>query len=232
MSTIKAIKDIMAGLQKELSAAKKQHEKVQSDLRALTGQAASYEAQVNTKTRMLADLEAVLRASPEDTTTTGKRRGRPRKDASIATEPKRGRPRKNVDGEIKVAPSAHIAEGRRAVAEGVRPPIKEAIATVMGDRTMTIDEIFEGLRAKNWLPNSNEPRQYISYLLSTSKERFERVRSAGRGVYRGKTTAEVETAPKAPTVRKRIKAEKVAEVRSTDEILAESGVLGIPAFGG
>ena len=126
------------------------------------------------------------------------------------------------------------AEGRRAVAEGKRPPIKDAIGKIMGSKTMSIDDIFEGLKAKSWLPNSSEPRQYISYLLSTSKDRFERVASAGRGFYRAKSAdTKVEPAPKAdPAPKAEVAPKADNHVPSTDEILANAGVLGNAVFGG
>lgn len=229
MSTTNQIKSIAAALNKEVMAAKKEHEKLAKELSTLTGKVAATEALVTSKTRILRDLENILRSDEANTERRGP--GRPRKNES-ATEGNEKTSRKRTKDEVTVAPS-HIADGRKAVAEGLRPPIKDAIAKVMGERTMTIDEIFEGLRANNWLPNSSEPRQYISYLLSTTKERFERVPSAGRGVYRGKVQATAtEVAPRAPTVRKRVKAEtSSAEVRSTDQILADSGLLDSPVFG-
>ena len=120
------------------------------------------------------------------------------------------------------------AEGRRAVAEGLRPPIKEALAKILGGKTMSIDEIFDGLKAKSWLPNSSDPRQYISYLLSTSKTRFERVASAGRGFYRVKTDeAKVEKAKPEKTNGK-----ADASTMSMDEVLANAGVFDDAPFGG
>lgn len=77
--------------------------------------------------------------------------------------------------------SGQQGEGRRAVAEGDRPPVKEAMATVMGDRAMRSPEIVAALEARGWLPNSENPQQYISFMLSSSIDVFERVE---RGVYR------------------------------------------------
>lgn len=76
-------------------------------------------------------------------------------------------------------PSA--AEGRRAVARGDRPVLKDAMEQVMGRHEMSADEVILGLQAKGWLPNSGNPKQYISYMLSSTKDVFEPVR---RGIYR------------------------------------------------
>jgi hypothetical protein len=88
--------------------------------------------------------------------------------------------------------------GRRAVLSGKRPPIKESIAKVLGNRVMNSQQIFEAIKAKgqDQLPDSNDPKSYIGYLLSASKVTdpktgqdvplWERVASAGRGFYKNR----------------------------------------------
>lgn len=62
-----------------------------------------------------------------------------------------------------------------------RPSLKEAVATVLGTRTMGIQEVVEALRAKSWLPESANERGYVSTTLSSNKDLFEAV---SRGQYR------------------------------------------------
>lgn len=78
---------------------------------------------------------------------------------------------------------AAVAEGRRAVARGDRPPIKEAIARVLGKKEMDASSIVKGLAAKGWLPNTRpeKTQQYISFILSSTIDVFERV---ARGQYK------------------------------------------------
>lgn len=89
-------------------------------------------------------------------------------------------------------------QGRRAVAEGLRPPIKDAIENILGSSTMNIDDIYSALKQKEWLPTSADPRQYLAYLLATSKDRFERVPSQGRGYYRKARSVQVENTVQQP----------------------------------
>lgn len=261
MSTTNEIKSIRDRLAKEVAEGKKQYEQMTANLRHLAEQVKASEAVLVEKAKLLANLDNALRdipaqAAPAKAAPKAQKAPKakaapkaPKAEAKPAKAPKAQKtPKapKAPKAEAKPAKTAAkktagkgkgkgtqslAAEGRRAVAEGLRPPIKDAIAKIMGGKTMSIDDIFEGLKSKSWLPNSSEPRQYIAYLLSTSKDRFERVASAGRGFYRvksGDTKAEpVKAAPKAP------KAEAKADsLPSTDEILANAGVLGNAVFGG
>lgn len=67
-----------------------------------------------------------------------------------------------------------IAIGRRAVANGERPKLVEAIAIVMGGETMTAGGILERLTARGWAPGASNPQSYISYTLSDNDEVFKR----------------------------------------------------------
>ena len=251
MNTYQALKIIRDRLAKDLVEGKKSYEKLSRELEALTKQVRTIEATVAVNTRLITDLDNVLRNTSEAAVAQSqvKPKGKPgrkpkAKVEAATTEPKvRKKPGRKPKAETEAKPAAKAAkapaktpgkrgpkprkgaaEGRRAVAEGLRPPIKDAIAKVMGGKTMSIDDIFEGLKAKSWLPNSSEPRQYISYLLSTSKDRFERVQGA-RGVYRPVSSD--------TKVEKTEKVEKKSKVTiSTDDILASAGVLGDATFGG
>jgi hypothetical protein len=70
---------------------------------------------------------------------------------------------------------------------------------VLGKRTMNATMIVEALEAKKWLPSSSDPRQYISYMLSSNApDTFER--TGPRGFYRvrgAKATAKKKVASKA-----------------------------------
>jgi uncharacterized C2H2 Zn-finger protein len=93
---------------------------------------------------------------------------------------------------------SRAAEGRREVASGKRPPIKDTIAKVLGKRVMNSQQVYEAIKEKGQLPNSGDPRGYIGYLLSASKTiikrggkdvevpLFERVPEKGRGFYKNR----------------------------------------------
>lgn len=112
--------------------------------------------------------------------------------------------------------NSRAAQGRRDVAAGLRPKIKQAMMLVMGDRTTNASVIYEELKVRDWLPNSNDPRAYIAYLLSSLKDAFERVEGRGRGFYRVRP-AETTPAPTAKTVK--------TGLSETDAILQDAGVL-------
>ena len=61
--------------------------------------------------------------------------------------------------------------------------LKEAICRVLGDRVMSIGEVYEALKSNGWLPNSNKPRQYIGETLAKTHEVFQSVPQKGRGFY-------------------------------------------------
>lgn len=70
--------------------------------------------------------------------------------------------------------------GRRQVVEGLRPSLRDAIVCVMGDKEANATEILERLKKRGWLPNSQDKRGAVLYMLSKS-DTFRRV---GRGVYK------------------------------------------------
>lgn len=240
MSPINSIKNVREALSREVSAAKKSHEKLSNDLRALTATVKANEATIEAKVRFLSNLDAILRETDGSVLTT--RRGPGRKPKAEKNEKNQKSPKtektekasaKVLTAEVKVrkkpgpkpkAEKALASSKPTAKADkkaNGRPSTKEAISRVLSNRSMTIDEVYEALRAKSWLPNSSDPRGYVGYLLSTTKDRFERVKGS-RGVYRAKTVAApVAVAPAVP-----------GAGLSTDEILANAGVLGDAVFGG
>ena len=115
-------------------------------------------------------------------------------------KPKKQKPEKQTFAQRQ----KNAAEGRRAVADGVRPPIRDAIEKVLGAEVLNIETIYSKLCARHWAPTSSEPRQYVAYLLATTKDKFERVPSMGRGFYRNARTkkalveAKSETKAEAP----------------------------------
>jgi hypothetical protein len=132
----------------------------------------------------------------------------------------------------KTANTSNAAEGRRAVARGDRPTMKEAIATVIGKATMGAAEVVEGLEKRDWVPNAAKIQQYVSFLLSNNKDVFERI---GHGQYKvrdgatftkssksKKSTPSTQTQTAAsPTPKKKAKSDNN---KSTDEELNDLGI--------
>jgi hypothetical protein len=91
---------------------------------------------------------------------------------------------------VTVESSKNAMTGQEAVARGERPPFKKAIMIVMGGQIMNATQIVEALKAKKWMPESSDPRQYVSYMLSTNTPGiFERTRKRGFYRVRSKVTA-------------------------------------------
>lgn len=154
----------------------------------------------------------------------------PAKKAAPAKKvaPAKAAPKAAAKAPAKGKDNAAAAKGRAEVKAGLRPTIKEAMTQVMGDKTMNAAEIYDLLKAKNWLPSANDPRGYIAYLLSSMKDRFERVPDKGRGYYRVLKGAAPAVAAK-PNGKKAAPAAKGK--KSTDKILEEAGVNSGEAFG-
>lgn len=111
--------------------------------------------------------------------------------------------------------NSRAAEGRREVAENKRPKIREAMCTVMGNNIVNGNHVYEALKDRGWLPNSNEPRTYIGYLLSSMKDTFERIEGR-RGYYRVRGTV-------SPVVETPVVQNNSAD--DTDAVLQDAGVL-------
>ena len=74
----------------------------------------------------------------------------------------------------------NAAEGRRAVATGERPTLKDSMKIVMGKKTMNAQGVVDALAEKKWLPASSDHRQYISFMLSNNcPGDFERTETRG-----------------------------------------------------
>jgi len=189
-----------------------------------------------------------------------KPRGKPGPKPKPKTEPEapakpRGKPgpkpKAKVESEAKTetgktAGKSRAAEGRRAVARGERPPIKQAMAHVMGGDTCNPAMVLERLVAKGWTPSAGDPKTYVGYMLSSTKEMFVRVPAKGRGFYRVKdgvstdlpgskaevtevvkteaapAPAKVETTEEKPAHKPKAVVNGAAKP-STDDILAEAG---------
>lgn len=146
-----------------------------------------------------------------------------------AKAPAKAAPKPAAKAPAKGKDNAAAAKGRAEVKAGLRPTIKEAMTQVMADKTMNAAEIYDLLKAKNWLPSANDPRGYIAYLLSSMKDRFERVPDKGRGYYRVLKGAAPAVAAAKPNGKKAAPAAKGK--KSTDKILEEAGVNSGEAFG-
>ncbi len=184
-------------------------------------------------------------------TTTPKPRGKPgpkpknKPVVETATPKPRGKPGPKPKGDkalktetVKTAGKSRAAEGRRAVARGERPPIKQAMAQVMGSDVCNPAMVAERLAAKGWTPSASNPKTYVGYMLSSSKDMFDRVPAKGRGYYKVKasavTTAETSSAPEEKSSPKATsKAANGVGKPSTDEILKEAGFDALAGpFGG
>lgn len=159
--------------------------------------------------------------------------------ASAATE--------DAGSAAEAAPNL-AAQGRREVASGKRPKIKEAMVLIMGDRVMNADGIVAELASRGWTPKSKNPKVYISYLLSSIKDQdqklFDKV-PGQRGFYKVRadvvqsgltsssddTDSEEETAPEVETkaAPPAVVEEPTVEIEEddTDAILADVGLLDV-----
>lgn len=82
---------------------------------------------------------------------------------------------------------------RKAVASGDLPSLTNRLIEVMGKDDVGIPEVITRLAQKGWTPDSKDLPTYISYMLSSNKETFERV---SRGVYRVSKSATNGKGPK------------------------------------
>jgi len=130
-----------------------------------------------TDDKLLVKVAAIFWPEPKVAAPQGKRgvQAKLRKDKS-----KRGI---NPMGVSASEAARNAAEGRRAVAGGERPPLKDAMVIVMGNVNMSAQGVVDALARKKWLPSSSDHRQYISFMLSNNcPDTFERTET--RGYYR------------------------------------------------
>lgn len=104
-----------------------------------------------------------------------------------------------------------------ADAKRKRLPIREALQKVIGNKTLSIDMIMEGLKEQSWTPTTIKPRANVTHTLCVNKGIFESVTDRpGRGWYRlvstGKSSSPVQrkTLKGATTTQERCEALKVA----------------------
>jgi hypothetical protein len=56
-----------------------------------------------------------------------------------------------------------------------RLPIREALQSVLGSRTLPLDEIVGELERRGWMPYANDVSEYVRHVLSREVELFEPV---------------------------------------------------------
>jgi hypothetical protein len=78
---------------------------------------------------------------------------------------------------------ARASAGRRDVAAGKRPAIRQAIIDVMGTDVLDATAVTERLKERGWLPNSKDPKRYVGYVMSSLPGTFLRIKGK-RGFYR------------------------------------------------
>lgn len=132
----------------------------------------------------------------------------------------------------------HLKPGPKPARDTGKPSLINAIQQVMGTKTMNAEAVFANLEAKGWLPESNDPKGYVRYTLSSKKEIFLRVKDK-RGFYHldqnkkpavapeRKSTKAVVVAPESSTnvvAKAADSTQTLAEDKSVDEILEESGI--------
>lgn len=269
MTAIQTLKSGRASAAKDAEKARKAHAKLEAQIQALGKQFAASKAALEAAEKNLKAIDSALsgmgeaapaakapKAAPAKApkaAKVAKKAAKPakvakaapkvEKKAAAAKAPKavKAKPAKAPKAEKKGKKSwgSRQAAGRREVADGLRPTFKDAIVKVMGNKAMTRDQVHDALKEKGWLPNSNEPRGYVGYMLSASKVKvtdasgketethlFDRVK---RGVYKvrqdgapvaapEKTEAAPVKAAKAPAKRAAKTAAKAAPAAKAPEV--------------
>jgi len=62
-----------------------------------------------------------------------------------------------------------------------RPPIRSALQSVVGTRTLPLDEIVVELEQRGWTPYANDVPEYVRHVLTKEVDLFEPV---GEGAFR------------------------------------------------
>ena len=114
---------------------------------------------------------------------------KPAKKARKAKKPAKAKPKtgkaQNVKTgkaqNVKTGKAQNVKTGRQDVARGVRPPLAQAMARVMGTKAMDSQTVLEALKKRSWAPRSANARQYLSFIFSSTPEAFKRIR---RGLYK------------------------------------------------
>jgi len=206
MNLITQIKAAKKTASVQMERAKKRLVKAEKNARAAAQEFQAAKEQMKTSSAALAKIDESLKAASADDSVKVRPGPKPKAKAKAKATAK---PKKTASKPAKKAKAAkassksssRAAQGRREVASGKRPPIKDVIAKVIGNRVMHANEIYEAIKAKGQLPYSGDPRGYIGYLLSASKVTikqggkdvevplFERVHDKGRGFYKNRGSA-------------------------------------------
>jgi outer membrane biosynthesis protein TonB len=168
--------------------------------------------------------KAAPKAAPKAAQAAAKPKATVKGTAEVAKAPKDDEGGKPVT--VTAQSRKNASEGRDAIARGTRPPLKKAMVDVMGDDILNAKGVVEALGAKGWLPSSNDPHQYISYMLSSNHPKvFERTDK--RGYYRvrpgylasqgnkGKKAPKAKAAPKVAKTKVKTKAAPKKKVAKT-----------------
>lgn len=136
------------------------------------------QAMLDTAKQELAEFEAKEISYSDEPETTVLAKQDTKAEEPKATEGVKPKAKKTAQA------TAQVTKKQPAASKGASlPPLKKAMLMVMGEETMTSGEIVEALEAKGWLPASKDPRQYVSFMLSSNTpEVFERTEK--RGQYR------------------------------------------------
>jgi len=91
-----------------------------------------------------------------------------------------------LDQALGVAQAVLVQEDDLPIAKNpFKPRTIEAVTRVLtGQPSMNAKEVVKALEEKGWLPSSNEPVTYISFILTQTKTHFERDPDKARGYYR------------------------------------------------
>jgi len=234
---------------KDLAAAQKVTAKLGPKVLALTAQYNNAQQIVDENAALITSLDAVLtptKAPLADKADAAPVKAKPgpkpkAKAAPVAAAPAKpkGKPgpkpkaAKAAKVETKTAAKTRAAEGRAAVMSGARPSLKDAMTQVLGTEALDSAGIYDRLKAKGWLPNAQNPRSYIGYTLSSSKEHFTRV-NGRRGFYTVKAQAAAVATPveAAPVKAPKSKANGKITGQTTEQVLADAGLSDGSAFGG
>lgn len=245
MSPITQIKTRMKQAAKKLSAAQRQLQQADKNARHAAQILTTAREGVKLAEAEQSKLQQILKLEESTPSAGGKAKPGPKPKAAVKVKAsaKKPGPKPKVAKKVKAKAKAkakgksvsRAAQGRREVASGKRPPIKDVIAKVLGKRVLHANEVYEAIKAKGQLPNSHDPRGYIGYLLSASKvvvtragketevQQFERVPEKGRGFYKNRGVA-VSKAAKKPAPAKA--APKPAKAKVAPKAKAEKKTVG------
>ena len=237
----------------QLERAKKNVAKTEANLHAAAKVHGEAKAQIGKAEAEVAKHDAVLKLYEETEPQQAASKAKPgpkAKAAPVAKTASAPAVKKTASTAKKAAAPAagksRAADGRREVLSGKRPPIKDVITKVLGNRVMNAVQVYEAIKAKGQLPNSSDPKGYIGYLLSGSKitddkgqsvPLWERVHEKGRGFYRNratvpakasKTASAAKAAPVAKTAKKTSVKAVTAPAKADGKKTVKCKVCGTP----